>query len=101
MPRIDMTFRHDLPQEEALRRIKRLLTDVQARFADKVSDVRERWNGSVGKFSFSVMGFSTNGELVVGPSTVLLTGKLPPLATFFRGKIESVILEQATALLRP
>lgn len=99
MARLDMSFRHDLPQDEALRRIKGLLSDIQRRFNDKVSNVYERWNGYVGEFSFSVSGFSTRGQLVVEPTQVRLTGKIPALARPFRGKIESVICEEAIALL--
>jgi len=101
MARLDMNLRHNLPQDEALRRIKELLTDVQRRYADKVSNVREDWNGYVGSFSFSVSGFSTEGQLFVEPNQVRLTGKLPLGAGLFRGKIEKIIRDQANELLRP
>ena len=99
MAELDMSLRHNLQQDEALRRIKGLLSDVQRRFANKARNVHERWNGYVGDFSFSVFGLSTKGQLFVEPTQVRLTGKLPPGAGRYKGKVETIIREQAEALL--
>ena len=99
MPKLYMTITHHLSQDEALKRIKGLLGDVKTQFADKISDLRERWNGNAGGFSFSAKGLSVSGTLTVKPSEVELFGDLPFAATFFRGKIESTIRERAGRLL--
>jgi hypothetical protein len=99
MPKLNMKVSHRLSQDEALERIKGLLGQVKQQFADKVSDLRESWNGSNGEFSFKAMGLAVSGTLVVRGAEVELNGNLPLAAYPFKGKIESTIRERATALL--
>ena len=99
MPKLNMTITHHLTQDEALKRIKTLLGEVKNQFADKISELNEKWNGNTGNFSFSAMGFSVSGTLIVSPSEVKLSGNLPFAANFFKGKIESTIRERAEILL--
>jgi len=99
MPKIDLSMNHNLSQEEALGRVKTLLSNVKTQFADKISNLEESWNGNEGEFSFKAMGFSVSGTLVVAGNSVYLKGNLPFAAGFFKGKIESTIREHAEKLL--
>ena len=99
MPVLNMTVPHRLPQDEALKRIQRLLNNVRTQFADKISDLHEEWNDNVGTFSFSAMGMPVSGTLTVKPSEVEFSGELPALAALYKGTIESKIREQAETLL--
>lgn len=99
MPKLNMTVSHQLPQDEALRRIKSLLREVKTQFADKISNLNEQWDGNAGRFSFSAIGFSISGTLTVRDDEVELSGNLPFAAMFFKGTIESTIREKAEALL--
>ncbi|MEE8131551.1 MAG: polyhydroxyalkanoic acid system family protein [Candidatus Paceibacterota bacterium] len=99
MPKLKMAVSHRLSQDEALRRIKTLLGDVKNQFADKISNLHEEWNGNTSRFSFSVMGFSVSGTLIVKLSEVELSGNLPFAAIFFKSKIEFTIKERAETLL--
>jgi hypothetical protein len=99
MPKLKMVIPHELSQDEALRRIKTLLGEVKTQFADKISDLREQWNGNTGTFRFLAMGLAVSGTLVVKSSEVELSGNLPFAATLFKGKIESTIRERAESLL--
>ena len=65
MGKIEISIPHQLPQVEALNRIKKLLSEVKVKFADKVSDAQESWSGNLGKFSFSAMGAKVSGFLTV------------------------------------
>jgi hypothetical protein len=94
-----MTVPHHLSQDEALKRIQRLLNNVKNRFGDKISDMHEEWDGNVGRFSFSAMGMPVSGTLTVKPSEIELSGDLPFLAALYKSKIESAIREQAETLL--
>lgn len=100
MPGINVSVPHQLPQDEALSRVKGLLGQVKAQFSDKVSDLQESWTGYVGTFSFSAMGFPVSGTFTVGASEVILQSTLPFAALPFKGKIESTIRERAAILLR-
>ena len=99
MSKLNMTIAHRLPQDEALKRIQGLLESVKTKFADKVSDVHEEWNGNTGTFSFSALGFPVSGVLTVTPTEVELSGNLPLLAALYKKQIESTIREQAESLL--
>jgi hypothetical protein len=99
MAKLNMSIPHHLSQDEALNRIKRLLGQVKQQYADRVTDLRESWEGNVGTFSFSAMGFSVSGTLNVTPSDVELNGNLPFAAGLFKGKIEQTIRERAEELL--
>ena len=101
MAQLSMSILHKLSQDEALRRIKNLLTEVKTQFADKISDLHEQWDGNGGTFSFSAMGFSISGVLAVKSDKVELLGKLPFAASFFIGKIEAIIRDRAEKLLAP
>ena len=99
MPKLRMEVSHTLSQEEALKRIKGLLGEVKIQFADKVTDLNERWSGNEGTFSFSAMGFATSGTLLVSERKVVLEGSLPFAAALFKGRIEEAIRNRARTLL--
>lgn len=99
MPKLNMAFSHQLPQEEALRRIKNFLGELKKQYANLIGNLREEWSGNTGSFSFSAMGFPVSGILTVEQNEVQFFGNLPLSAVFFKRKIESTIREKATALL--
>ena len=99
MAKLNMIFPHELSQEEALKRAHGLLEQVKNDFADQVTNLTEKWEENICRFSFSVKGFSISGTLTVKPSEVELSGDLPWLASLFKEKIESVIREEAEKVL--
>lgn len=99
MPSLEMSIPHKLTREEARRRIQELLPKMKKDYGDQIKNVHEEWNGDTGSFSFSVMGFAVSGTLTVNDSSVDLDGNLPFAATFFKGKIKSVIEEKAQEVL--
>jgi hypothetical protein len=99
MPTIKVSVPHSLNPDEAVRRIKNLVTDIKAQFADRVTDVKEEWTGPNGEFGFKVMGFDISGTVQVDVREVQIQSSLPFAATPFKGRIEAVIVERATQLL--
>src|SRR5687767_689955 len=99
MPSMTITVPHQLTQEEAIGRIKRLLSDVKNDYGDRVTDLRETWHDTGGEFSFRAMGFNISGSLQVAPGQVELKGSYPFAAMPLKGKIEATIRERATQLL--
>ena len=99
MARLNITITHQLPEKDAINRIKNLLPKLRKQFSDKISSIREEWEGNSAKFSFSIKGFSISGKLIINSSQVHLEGKLPLLAKPFKGKIENTIREEAKKLL--
>ena len=99
MPKIELSVKHQLGQEEAKKRIASLIADSRSRFAGRVSNVAESWNGYVDAFSFDAMGFSVKGTLEVQPAQVLIEMHLPWAAYPFKARIEQEILTHARELL--
>jgi hypothetical protein len=99
MPKINLSVPHQLTQEEAKNRIASLIADSRTKFAGKVSNAAESWNGFVDAFSFDAMGFSVKGKLDVQPAQLLVELNLPLAAYPFKGRIESEILAHARQLL--
>ena len=99
MPSIEMSVPHQLSQPEAVQRIQSLLQNIKTQHSDKISNLKEEWNGNTGSFGFTAMGFNVSGLLTINESSVDLNGNLPFAATFFQGKIKSIIREQAEKVL--
>ena len=99
MAKLNMKFPHQLSQEEALKRARGLLDQLKTQFPDQISDLSEKWEENTCQFSFTVKGFSVSGTLTAKPSEVELSGDLPFVATFLRGRIETTIGERAEKLL--
>ncbi len=94
-----MNIKHGLTKDDALTRIKKLLSETSDQHADSISDLKEKWNGNVGTFSFNVKGFGVSGTLTVKDSEIVLDGKIPLAASLFKGKIKSTIQNEADKLL--
>jgi len=99
MPELKVSIPHQLSQEEALERIKTLLDQVKSQHEDKISNLHQEWNGNNGAFGFSIMGFAVSGTLSVQETSVELDSDIPFAATFFKGKIKSVIEEEGRKIL--
>jgi len=99
MPSLEMTIPHSLPQEEALQRIKNLLSETTREHAGQIQNLVETWNGNEGNFSFKAMGYDISGMLTVSPSSVELNGKIPFAVSLFKGQITRMINEKAGQLL--
>ena len=94
-----MTIPHSLPQEKALERIKKLLSETKRDHGDKIQDLRENWSGNEGVFSFTAQGYAISGTLIVKPSSIELNGKIPFAVSLFKGRITKMIDEKAAELL--
>ena len=90
---------HNLPQQEALSRIKNSLAKLKHEQKDKVSGIKEDWQNETCIFQFTALGFTVSGILSVRPSSIELTAKVPFAVFLFRNKINKIIKEKAIELL--
>ena len=100
MAKLEIAIPHNLPQEEAIKRIKQLLTETKKEHGNIIDNVKEKWTGNKSTFSFTAKGFDIAGTLAVHPRTVELESDLPFALSFFKGIITSVIQNKATELLK-
>jgi hypothetical protein len=100
MAKISITVNHKLPKAEALKRIKKLLAQVKKEYGDKISNLKEEWQGSEGTFSFKVLNHAISGSLKVSEKKAELEGDIPWSLGLFKRKIEGTIKERAEELLK-
>ncbi len=99
MPNLTISVPHQLTQEEALGRVKRGIAHLKTQYSSQMNNLQESWDGNVGKFSFSALGFPVSGVGTVNPQDVTADIDLPFAAAPFKGKIESALREKLTNLL--
>lgn len=99
MPKSTISINHSLGQQEALSRIKGMLSQVKENYGSQVSDLRGNWTDNGGDFSFKAMGFKVSGDLTVTDSNVVIDAEYPWAAKPFQGTIETTIRERAERLL--
>lgn len=100
MSSLNLHIPHSLPKEEALQRIKQLLGNLREEKKDLISNVREKWEGHEGDFSFSAKGFDLAGKIQVADNGVNINSSLPFALSFFKGMISDVITRKANELLK-
>jgi len=99
MPKLEIKVTHELTQQEALVRIKKVLPELKVQHADRISNIEESWSGNTGNFKFKVSGFKVSGSLLVEDTYVLIKGEIPFLALPFKGQIEDIIKQKVGELL--
>ena len=97
MPSLSLNTPHQLGQEEAANRLKTFFEKLKARHGDKVSNLKEEWQGNLLKYSFTTFGFNIKGDLAVEPDAVErgLVGEI--VARFERKGLTLAALELRTA----
>jgi hypothetical protein len=100
MSNLEFTVPHKLSQEEALSRVRNLLSQAASQHSDKIRNLREDWNGNTGNFSLTAMGYDVSGSLTVNPDNVHIVAKVPFAVSLFKGTISKMLEERASQLLR-
>jgi len=100
MPKIKVEIEHSISMEQAVTRIKGLLSKLKNDYQDMISELTENWTGNGSDFSFKVMGMKVKGNLVITPTLVSLNGDLPFVAIPFKKTIEDKIREETIKLLK-
>jgi putative polyhydroxyalkanoate system protein len=93
MPKFGVRVPHTLTKDEARSRLERFVEMIEMKYADKVSDLRQSWEGDTLKFHFKSYGIALDGGITVEDNELNLAGDLPFAAMMFKGKIESEIRE--------
>jgi len=94
MPKFGVRVPHSLTKEEARGRLERFIEMIEQKYADKVSDLQQSWEGDTLRFHFKTYGIALDGGITVSDKELNLAGDLPFAAMMFKGKIESEIREQ-------
>ena len=94
MPGFNTEVEHELGQQEATERLKKLLDQVRQQYSDFVTELKGDWDDNVLTFSLQTYGFKIDGVLTVEDRIARLTGNLPFAALAFRGKIEQSIVSE-------
>ena len=99
MASLEVNVPFSIPQDEALARIKNLLSETKKEHGDKIKNLVETWNGNTGTFSFTAMGYNLAGTLTVAQSNMNLDAEIPFTVSLFKGAIVKAITDKANELL--
>lgn len=99
MSNLSLSIPHTLSKEEALGRIKQLISTLKEEQKGNISDVQENWEGNKGSFSINAKGFAFSGSIEVKDNSADIEADLPMAVSFFKGAISSMISERAKKLL--
>jgi putative polyhydroxyalkanoate system protein len=93
MPKFGVRVPHTLTKDKARSRLERFVETIEMKYADKVSDLQQTWEGDTLKFHFKTYGIALDGGITVADKELNLAGDMPFAAMMFKGKIESEIRE--------
>ncbi len=99
MPRVTQEVPHTLGQEEAMRRVKEKIAEMEQTHRNEYSGLNQQWDGPRLSFEFRVVGMKISGTADVEESQVQLTATVPFAAMMFKGKIERGVSDELGALL--
>lgn len=99
MPGSTVKVQHQLGKDEALRRIKGMLSGAQHADGSRISDLEETWTEDGGAYSFKVGGFKVSGTVEVTDTEVEIDLDYPMAARPFRSTIESTLRDRTQTLL--
>ncbi len=99
MPHVLIEVNHALGQDEALRRLKEKLAEVESTHGDQVKDLRQQWDGNTLSASCKALGMSLGGTLTVEDSQVKIDAKVPLAAMVFKATIKQRVREEISVLL--
>lgn len=90
---------HQLSKEEAIERIRGLVSQLRKEYGDQVSDVEEKWSGDRCEFSLRIRRMKLAGSIQVRSSSAEIRGNLPFAARMFEGQARKLIEQRARELL--
>lgn len=96
-----MAISHNLPQDEALIRVKGMLEAMKKEAGDDLDIIEESWKDNVGTSTFKAKGMKFSGTMTVTDKALEIQGTIPLLAVLFRGIVEKEIRRRAEELLDP
>jgi hypothetical protein len=99
MPDITITIPHQLPREEAKRRIREGLGQSRQQFGSLLGPVEERWDGDNVDLKISAAGQVLTGRATVGDQEARVTIALPWMLAMLAGTIRRGIEQQGRLLL--
>lgn len=96
-----MSVPHSLPQDEALLRVRNLLTETRRLHGSEITDVSEEWKGSRCRFRLKMWVFTFSGTIDVGSESVDIRGRLPAGTGRYAERATAVIEQRLHLLLQP
>jgi hypothetical protein len=96
---MNVKFPHKFSKQEAIERVKYILAEAKPKLGDKGEITEERWEGDTLHFAFNAQGQHISGQLYVREHEYEINAKLPLLMRIFEGRLEKMIMDQASQML--
>lgn len=94
-------YSYNIEKEKVYNRIDNLLSSLQEKYKEDMSNPQKRWNSNKDKMEFNMLikGYEISGIITLQDNKVIIEGKLPFIAKMFSGKIENAVKSQLETLL--
>ena len=96
---MNVKFPHKFSKQEAIDRVKHILADAKPKLGDKGEITEERWEGDTLHFAFDAQSQHISGALEVRDTEYEINAKLPLMMRLFEGRLEKMIMDQASQML--
>lgn len=90
---------HNLGQAAARDRVEQFLNRMRADYGEQITSAEGQWNDATLDFNIVSMGITVSGQMVVEDTLIRVSGPLPMIASFFKGKIEEIISHELRRLI--
>ncbi len=99
---IDLKFPHQLTDQEARERVKKIIAEKREQFKNDLKFFEEIWqtDGSC-VLKCKVLSYGLSAKIEFLPGAVRIVSELPVLLQLFHRKIEAVLKEVADKILTP
>ena len=96
---LTVSIPHKLTQQEARQRLQSGFAEMKTKYAGKIADLQETWNGDRMEFKVVAAGQTITGRLEVLPEVVKVEADLPWLVAVFAEKFRPKIEEEGRKML--
>lgn len=101
MPKISLSFPHQLGKEEAIKRIRAAIEKEKVSRANIVTHSTENWVGDNHvDFTMTIFTYAVEGTLDIFEKSVDVTLELPMVATLVTGMIRNQLEQEISGFLK-
>jgi hypothetical protein len=100
MKKVEITVPHALPKDEALKRIKHLVSESSRQFAKHIDSPQEAWDDYCGDLSFFATNLPISATVSIIHDRITLVTELPFPISLMKERIVSAVEIRIQEVLR-
>lgn len=94
MAAVNIVVPFEIEKEEAINRLKNMLSGAIDLFGSKSENYNVEWNDNIVEINFNAKGIHASGKMEILDKEVMLAGAIPAIVIPFKSKIEEVLYKE-------